>query len=125
MRACWQVSGHNVLPFSTPKQTLLLTFLNNALPPSSTGLSALGITSVVQDYSAAVANVSLAALINSNHATFESQLNSTAVLASIANQFTLSNLTGYSVSVANMAAAPQLSIASQVPHAYPNTCPCR
>ncbi len=108
-----------MLPFSTPKQTLLLAFLNTALPPSSTGLSALGITSVVQDYTGAVANVSLAALISSNHATFESQLNSTAALASVAQQFTLSNLTGYHVSVASMAAAPQLSIASQVPPATP------
>jgi len=109
-----QVSGPNVLPFTTAKQTLLLAFLNSALPPSSSGLSAMGITSVVQDYKSAAANVSLAALVNSNHEAFESQLNSTSVLTNVDQQFTLSNLTGYSVSVVSMAAAPQLSIASQV-----------
>ena len=108
-----------MLPFSVPKQTLLLAFLNTALPPSSTGLSALGITSVVQNYKTAVADVSLAALINSNHASFESQLNSTAVLESISKQFKLSNLTGYSIAIASMAAAPQLSIASQVLIRFP------
>ena len=113
---CWlrQVSGPNVLPFSTAKQTLLLAFLNSALPPSSSGLSAMGITSVVQDYKSAAANVSLAALVNSNHEAFESQLNSSSVLTNVDQQFTLSNLTGYTVSVLSMAAAPQLSIASQV-----------
>ena len=109
-----QVSGPNALPFTTAKQTLLLAFLNSALPPSSTGLSALGITSVVQDYESAAANVSLAALVNSNHEAFEGQLNSSSVLTNVDKQFTLSNLTGYSVSVVSMAAAPQLSIASQV-----------
>ena len=102
------------MPFTAEKQTALLMFLNNGLPPASSGLSAMRITNVTQNAAAQVATVTLVSLVGSNVASFEKQLATTAG-DSLNTQMAAAGLsTGYSAKLLSSTTAPQMSIASQI-----------